>query len=730
MEPPKPPKPPGRAGPAPRVPSARLGPRPIAVTVLLLTLVFVGAVFALGPSEANTPGADGANLPASSQSAKAAKIVDGPTGGGRTPVLVVYSRADGSALTEADRAVIGGRAAPLGAVGLDGVPAEAVFDPKGTVATVPVPVSDKLEGKDNDRLVATVRKVASDGVHRPLRVQVTGGPAVSADLTKVFDGADVTLLVVTALVVAVLLLVTYRSPVLWLVPLVVVAIGDRLATVVVGALAPKVDVAVDSSAAGILSVLVFGAGTNYALLLVSRYRDELRSEEDRFAAMRRALRGVVPAVLASGSTVVLSLLTLLAAELTVNRGLGFAGACGIVIAMFFGLVVLPAALVLPGRWLFWPLIPRVGDPIAADRDGVWAKLGRVVSARPVLVSVGATAVLGALACGLFGTSVGLSQNEIFRKTPESVQGAKTLQSVRPAGATQPLTVVSSAPTGAAVAKTAEGVEGVSSVEPGATFGRYAVTDVILDSTPGSSRSDATLVRLRRALADVPDAHALVGGTTAGEYDVARATDRDTRIVVPLVLAIVFGVLVLLLRALVAPALLVLTVVATYFSALGAAEMVFGTVYDFPALDDNVPLLSFLFLVALGVDYNIFLIARAREDTVAGHDTRAAILRALASTGGVITSAGILLAAVFAVLGVLPLITLTQIGVIVGAGVLLDTLVVRTVLVPALVLLTGKHFWWPGRPEGAGDGGGAGTGGSAKPRESAASGAKRPARNAG
>ncbi|MFE2873835.1 MMPL family transporter [Embleya sp. NPDC059259] len=691
-----PPKLPDHAGSPLRVLRAR--PRALAATVLLLTLAFVGAVFALGPAEANTAGADRANLPASSQSGEVADIVDGLGSGGRTPVLVVYSRTDGAALTEADRAAVAGRAAPLGATGLDGVPSEVMFDPTGTVATVQVPVSDTLEGKDNDKAVERVREVASDGVDEPLRAQVTGGPAVSADLNKVFDGADVTLLLVTALVVAVLLLVTYRSPVLWLVPLIVVAIGDRLATVVVGALAPKVDVAVDSSAAGILSVLVFGAGTNYALLLVSRYRDDLRVEADRFTAMRRALRGVAPAVLASGSTVVLSLLTLLAAELTVNRGLGFAGACGIVIAMFFGLVVLPAALVLPGRWLFWPLIPRVGDPVAADRDGVWTKLGRVVSARPVLVSVGATAVLAALACGLFGTSVGLSQNELFRETPESVQGAKTLESVLPAGATQPLTVVSSAAAGTQVATTAEGVEGVSSVAPGTASERYAVTDVVLDSAPGSSRSDATIVRLRQALAEVPGADALVGGTTAGEYDVAKATSRDTRVVVPLVLAIVFVVLVLLLRAVVAPVLLVLTVVATYFSALGAAEVVFSTVYDFPALDDNVPLLSFLFLVALGVDYNIFLIARTREDTVAGHDTRAAVLRALASTGGVITSAGILLAAVFAVLGVLPLITLTQIGVIVGAGVLLDTLIVRTVLVPALVVMTGKCFWWPGRPE--------------------------------
>ncbi|MGW6918490.1 MMPL family transporter, partial [Kitasatospora sp. NPDC054939] len=499
----------------------------------------------------------------------------------------------------------------------------------------------------------------------------------------------------------VLLLLTYRSPVLWLVPLLVVGAGDRLAGVLVGALAPHAGVQVDASAAGILSVLVFGAGTDYALLLVSRYRDELQLDGNRFTAMARAWRGTAPAVLASGTTVVLSLLTLLAAELTGNRGLGFAGAVGILTAVLFGLVVLPAALVLPGRWLFWPLVPRVGDPVAADRRGGWARIGRAVARRPARVALGGTAVLLLLASGALGARTGLAQADSFRETPEAVRGQRTLAAVQPAGAPAPLTLLSAAGSADEVVRAAREVPGVAAVTAGARTERHARAEVVLADAPGTAASDRTIDRLRAAVGAVAGADALVGGATAEAYDTARANDRDTRVVVPLVLVIVLLVLVVLLRALLAPVLLVATVVASYFAALGAGWVVFRTVYDFPALDTNVPLLSFLFLVALGVDYNIFLIARTREDTLAGHGTRAAVLRALAATGGVITSAGILLAAVFAVLGVLPLITLTQIGVIVGLGVLLDTLLVRTVMVPALVLLTGRRFWWPGRPERSG-----------------------------
>ncbi|MFD5466608.1 MMPL family transporter [Kitasatospora sp. NPDC127059] len=675
-------------------------PRATAWAVLLLTVIGLAAAFALGPRDATTTKATGTGLPASSQSAQVAEILKSFPSGAAAPAIVVYSNTDGTPLTAAQRSAIAQRATPLGALGL----APAAATPQlvdDRAATVAVLLPTGADDKQNTAAVDRIRGVAGQDLPTPLHAEVTGGPAFRADIGKVFAGADTNLLIATASVVAVLLLITYRSPVLWLLPLLVVGAGDRTAAILVGALAPHAGVQVDASAAGILSVLVFGAGTDYALLLVSRYRDELHLTEDRFTAMARAWRGTAPAVLASGTTVVLSLLTLLAAELTGNRGLGFAGAVGILTAMLFGLVVLPAALVLPGRWLFWPLVPKVGEPVTADRRGLWSRIGRAVAKRPARIALAGAGVLLLLASGALGVTTGLAQADSFRKTPESVLGQRTLAAVQPAGAVDPLALLSSNATRDQVVEAARQVPGVSSVTPGAHTDGWGRADVVLDAAPGTAASDRTIDLLRERVAGVPGSNALVGGTTAEAYDTARADTHDTRLVVPLVLTIVLIVLIALLRALVAPLLLVATVIASYFAALGASWTIFRTVYDFPALDTNVPLLSFLFLVALGVDYNIFLIARTREDTVAGHDTRRAVLRALASTGGVITSAGVLLAAVFAVLGVLPLITLTQIGVIVGIGVLLDTLLVRTVLVPALVLLTGRHFWWPGRPETSG-----------------------------
>ncbi|GAA2152621.1 MMPL family transporter [Kitasatospora kazusensis] len=688
---------PRRSAPSTGSAEAPKRPRAIAWLVLLLAVIGLGAASALGPTDATTTKATGTSLPASSQSAKVAAIVKTFPTGAVAPAIVVYSNTDGSPLTAAQQALVTEHSSSLGALGLAPRAArpEVLQDKAATVAVLlPTDAGDDQNTPTIDRIRAT----ASANLAAPLQAQVTGGPAFRADVTKVFAGADTNLLIATASVVAVLLLITYRSPVLWLVPLLVVGAGDRTAGILVGVLAPHAGVQVDASAAGILSVLVFGAGTDYALLLVSRYRDELHLTDDRFTAMARAWRGTAPAVLASGTTVVLSLLTLLAAELTGNRGLGFAGAIGILAAMLFGLVVLPAVLVLPGRWLFWPLVPKVGAPVTADRRGLWARIGQAVAKRPAQVAVAGTAVLLLLASGALGLTTGLAQADSFRKTPEAVLGQRTLAAVRPAGAVDPLTLLSTAATGDQIVQTARQVPGVFAVTSGAHTDRWARADVILDSAPGTAASDRTIRLLRERVAQVPGADALIGGTTAEAYDTSRANAHDTRVVVPLVLVIVLVVLIALLRALVAPVLLVVTVILSYFAALGASWTIFRTVYDFPAVDTNVPLLSFLFLVALGVDYNIFLIARTREDTVTGHDTRGAVLRALASTGGVITSAGILLAAVFAVLGVLPLITLTQIGIIVGTGVLLDTLLVRTVLVPALVLLTGRRFWWPGRPE--------------------------------
>jgi RND superfamily putative drug exporter len=671
-------------------------PALLSCVVLVLSVVLAGLVLAFGPSGAQTSESTGTALPDGAQSAEAAARLADSDAADAVPALVVISREDGEPLTRADLAAVGERAVRLAELGLPGPPAEPVLSPQGDVATATVLLSSDLSDTANASAVEDLRRTAREGLPDGLVAQVTGGPAYRADIGAVFEGADVTLLLATAGVVAALLLLTYRSPFLWLVPLVVVGVGDRVAGVLVGWLSGAVGLEVDASAAGIISVLVFGAGTNYALLLVARYRDELRQREDRFAAMAQALRTTAPAILASGGTVALSLLTLLLADLTSNRGLGFGGAVGVAVAMAVGLVVLPAALVLPGRWLFWPFVPRLGDPTTAERAGLWSRLGRLVSRRPAFVAVASLGLLGALSLGALNASTGLALADSFRETPEAVAGQRTLERALPAGAAQPLTVVSAPGAVDDVVAAAEQVEGVVDVRPAPVRGDVAVTSVVLDAAAGTDRSDAALVALRERLADVPGADAAVGGETAEAYDVAQATARDTRVVVPLVLVLVFLVLAVLLRALLAPLLLVLSTVVSYFSALGAAWLVFDLGFGFPALDQGVPLLSFLFLVALGVDYSVFLIARTREDVLLGFATRDAVVRALAATGGVITSAGIVLAAVFAVLGVLPIIVLTQIGVIVGLGVLLDTLVVRTVLVPSLAMVAGERYWWPSR----------------------------------
>jgi len=489
-------------------------------------------------------------------------------------------------------------------------------------------------------------------------------------------------------VVAVLLLVTYRSPWLWLVPLTVVGLADGLAGVVASRVAAAAGIALDASVTGILSVLVFGAGTNYALLLIARYRDELRENEDRRAAMAKALRGAGPAIIASGSTVTLSLLTLVFAQLTGNRALGIACAVGIVVAMIFALVVLPAALVLFGRRLFWPYVPKFGSENPSHR-GLWSKLGTGVSRRPLVVVIAGALLLGGLAIGVTQLQIGLSQTEKFTSTPEAVTGQEIIADAFPAGSGSPAIVMVEPADASRVSAAAAKVDGVTSVTEGESTSEIVELRVVLDAAAETPAAFATIEKLR----DIDGA--LVGGLDAQTLDVNRAQTADQDLVIPLILGLVFLVLVLLLRAFVAPLLLLVTVVASFFASLGLSWLLFESVFGFPAVDTNVVLFSFLFLVALGVDYNIFLVTRAREEAVV-HGTRDGMIRALSATGGVITSAGILLAAVFAVLGVLPLITLTQIGIIVCIGVLLDTLLVRTVLVPALAFLAGERFWWPSK----------------------------------
>jgi RND superfamily putative drug exporter len=382
------------------------------------------------------------------------------------------------------------------------------------------------------------------------------------------------------------------------------------------------------------------------------------------------------------------------ADLPGNQALGYACAAGIAVAALFGLLVLPAALAVCGRGLFWPFVPRVRTEVGVPRGG-WYRIGSAVVRRPALVTAGSLVLLALLAAGLADARLGLSRTESFRVQAESIDGLQTLGRAFPAGAADPVVVLSSPQAAEEVLRVAGQSPGVSAARPGERTAALAETVVTLRAAPDTAESYTAIRALRQQLDTVPGADALVGGTVAANLDARELAERDLRVVVPLILAVVVLVLLVLLRSVVAAFALVVTVVLTYFAALGASTFAFTRWLDFPGLDVQVPLLAFLFLVALGIDYNIFLATRAREETPR-RGTRRGMVVALSVTGGVITSAGILLAAVFAVLGVLPLITLTELGIIVGFGVLLDTLLVRTVLVPALAALFGPRFWWPSR----------------------------------
>ncbi|CAO1652532.1 RND superfamily putative drug exporter [Salinibacterium sp. NYA9b] len=660
--------------------------------VLVAAFLAAGAIFAAGSG--NEEGAlPGIGLPDSAESAQAAAAAGDLPGADSTVALLVYTR-DGADLTDDDIAAITSATASLSDLSAEGFVPPASFSDDGTTALVTVPLDTLSEAGEQAERADEIRTEANADLPSGLSALLSGPEGFAVDIAAVFEGADFTLLITTVIVVAVLLLVTYRSPWLWLVPLIVVGTADGLAGIVAARVATLAGIQLDASVTGILSVLVFGAGTNYALLLIARYRDELRLEEDRREAMSRALRGAGPAIIASGSTVVLALLTLVFAELQGNRALGIACATGVVIAMIFALVVLPAALVLFGRGLFWPYIPKFGTEGSAER-GVWHKLGVLVSKKPVAVAILGAVVLGALSLGVPQIKIGLSQTESFTQVPEAVQGQELIADAFPAGSGSPASVIVNSDYTEEAAQAAEGVDGVDAVRIGESTDTITQISVVLDDAAETEGSFAAIEALRAELSTIDGADALVGGLDAQALDVQRAQQHDQDLVIPLILGLVFIVLVLLLRSLVAPILLLLTVLASFFASLGASWLLFQSVFGFPAIDTNVVLFSFLFLVALGVDYNIFLVTRAREEAVE-YGTRQGMIRALSSTGGVITSAGILLAAVFAVLGVLPLITLTQIGIIVCIGVLLDTLLVRTVIVPSLAFMLGEKFWWPGR----------------------------------
>ncbi|MGN6446822.1 MMPL family transporter, partial [Amnibacterium sp.] len=590
-----------------------LSGRRTAWIALVAGLVVVGALFALLPSggSASSPTT---GLPASAESQRVAALLKQFPGADRTVALVVYDRSTG--LTSADRTAIDARSAALAERSVVPQAVRPQLSADGTVAVVAVPLKAKPVTDDPEAVATRIRAIARTDLPSGLTARLTGPVGFQADIANAFAGADLRLLLVTASVVALLLIVTYRSPLLWIVPLVVVGAADGLARIVVAALAGPLGVTVDASISGIQSVLVFGAGTNYALLLISRYREELHRRPDHHDAMRVALRSAGPTIAASGSTVALSLLTLLLGELAGNRALGVACAIGVAIAILAAVLWLPAALVVFGRGLFWPFVPRVreGGERAGER-GVWTAIGRRVAKRPRTVAAVALLAVVAMGTGLIGFRFGLSQTEQLLGNPESVQAEAVLaKAFSPGVAAQTIVL---APSGVAdrAATIAKDTKGVASVTPGATANGRTELDLRLDGAPAGDAAFASIadLRARFAAAGGGVADTLVGGTDATAYDQQQAQRHDQAVVVPAILAVVFLILALLLRSLVAPVLLLASVLATYLASLGLGNLLFQHVFGFPGFDVQVPLFAFLFLVALGVDYNIFLTARAREE---------------------------------------------------------------------------------------------------------------------
>lgn len=660
--------------------------------VLGLWVLLAGAVSPwAGQFEAAQRNEPSSFLPGDAESVAVLEAASEFPSGEVSSAIVVVRGEDG--LDREGRASVEALRERVSGAGIEGVrqPGPPVFSEDGRAALLTVPIVS--EG-DEEVLVGAVEDLRelTDELPSALEGRVTGQAGFSADATKVFEGINTTLLLATAGLVFVLLVLIYRSPLFWALPLVSVLLAELVVRGVGYAMA-SAGLVINGQVGGIVLVLVFGAGTNYALLVTARYREELRRIEGTHEAMGVALRRAAPAILASSGTVVAALLCLALADVNSTSGLGPVGAMGVAVAALAMLTLLPVLLLVGGRRAFWPFVPRYGAE-DAGRRGAWWRLGAWIERRRRAVWIGTALGLGVLSLGALTLDDDLTTANAFRGSVESVQGQRLLEESFPAGAGAPVVVLVTDPSrvDAAVeaASASEEVSSVGTVEtapPGARF------PVVLEDDPYSERAYDAIASLRGDLRAVADDAALVGGATAEEADLRAATARDIELLVPLVLLVVFAILVLLLRSLVSPLLVLATVVLSYFAALGGSLLLFELFADFPGEDASYPLYAFIFLVALGVDYNIFLLARVREEAQT-LSTRDAMLKGLAVTGGVITSAGIVLAGTFSVLAVLPLVALTQVGMTVAFGVLLDTFVVRSVLVPALAFDLGERMWWP------------------------------------
>jgi putative drug exporter of the RND superfamily len=656
-----------------------------------------------------------------------------------------------------------------------------VCSPDGKAAIVSAYLKPEGEG---DLIVDPV-KFWRDEITDPgggLEVKITGGAGFSADAIEVFEGINGTLLLAALSLVIFLLIVIYRSPMFFFIPLAAVVFAEILSRSI-GYGVSELGVTINGQSSSIMSVLVLGAGTDYALLLVARYREELHHTVDKHEAMRTALASAGPAIFASAATVVAALLCLTIAKVNGTSGLGPIAAIGIACAALSMLTLLPALLTIFGRRAFWPFVPhttetgpsvadvsdrarrgivegsgvtallkvifaslivlillplvlltwilrlfgngilrlfgsskRLPSPIVGPLDravftpyevrrhrlehaadathGFWKRVGDRVAASPTRIMGGSVAVLLILCAGFAFFSTDLTSEDSYRTEVESVEGQHLLDRSFPSGATA-LTdiVVQDSADVRAVRRAVAGVEDVEAVSGPVSEGPPGtLIQATLEISPYSTEAFDLVEPIREAAHEVAPS-TLVGGPTAVEFDVRDAAGWDSIVIPPIVLLVVLLILIGLLRAVTAPLILIGTVILSFLAALGFGYFVFDVVFGFPGSDPSLPLFAFIFLVALGVDYNIFLISRAREETIQ-HGSREGILRALAVTGAVITSAGIVLAGTFSVLAVLPLTFLTELGFVVAFGVLLDTFLVRSILVPAIALNLGDKFWWP------------------------------------
>ncbi|MCF1766213.1 MMPL family transporter [Corynebacterium argentoratense] len=651
--------------------------------VIAVFVLGLGALFSLvsGSESSSAP----QQLPADSQSYRATELAQGFPGGDTLPAILVFHSARGPLSPEQIGALqsVPGRAASA----VDGAQAVSPVIPvNDTTAQATLTLPGELSGFGVSDAVKALRTSINDAAIPGVDAYVTGPAGFAADTAAVFDGANFALLGVTALVVAVLLIATYRSPILWLVPLTVTALADRAAALVTGSISEATGwFASDGSTAGITSVLVFGAGTNYALLLVSRYREELLTNDDSHHALHRAWRATLPAIISSNLTVVLALQTLWFASVPAFRSLGASASIGLLIALLFALTLLPAALNVCGRGLFWPKVPRVGH--TNNRTSGFESIARGVNKRPHQVLTALTVLLLGLGFGISGTRIGLEPEEQFRSTSEAVNAAALLD------ASSPIDVY--APTGDMPA-TLDAIRGIPGAqllgEPVAntdgTWKKATLTVDTADTTPTATVED---------IRDNAPRGVIVGGQAAQIIDAKAGTLHDMKVIIPLIFLAVLLVLVVLLRALVAPVILLLAAALSTWAAIGTGTFISTHIFGFPGMDLSAPLYSILFLIALGIDYTVFLVLRAQEEAHE-YGTKEGMVRAVGVTGGVITSAGIVLAAVFAALGVLPLITLTQVGILVGFGIVLDTFVVRTLVIPALFAILRDAMWWPRRQQ--------------------------------